>query len=313
MRQKEPIAHELAERTFGSWQSWSRRCRMSELFERVIVGYDASPESRDALRLGSVFAKATDAGLVVAAVGLPGAVETHLEDVRRQLPYGARPELVPIASGSVSRALSDLARTAHADLVVLGTSGHSPLELAMREGLADRLIHGALCAVAVASRGYRDDRDAGLRVIGVAYDGSLESCFALERAEALALRARASLRLIGVVEPVSGLGLAYGSYGYGDPSFGRDALYDTLERAADSLSPDVRAQTILASGRAADEIVRRAGVLDLLVTGSHCRGQLRRVLLGGVSTALVHAAPCPVLVVPRGTAKAGEGGGGENR
>jgi nucleotide-binding universal stress UspA family protein len=38
---------------------------------------------------------------------------------------------------------------------------------------------------------------------------------------------------------------------------------------------------------------------DLLVAGSRGYGPVMRVLLGSVSTQLVHTAPCPVLVVPR--------------
>jgi nucleotide-binding universal stress UspA family protein len=40
--------------------------------------------------------------------------------------------------------------------------------------------------------------------------------------------------------------------------------------------------------------------LDLLVVGSRRYGPIRRVLLGGVSVALVDRAHCPVLIVPRG-------------
>ena len=40
--------------------------------------------------------------------------------------------------------------------------------------------------------------------------------------------------------------------------------------------------------------------LDLLVVGSRRYGPVRRVLLGGVSVALIDHAHCPVLVVPRG-------------
>ena len=39
--------------------------------------------------------------------------------------------------------------------------------------------------------------------------------------------------------------------------------------------------------------------VDLLVLGSRGYGPVRRVLLGGVSTALVRSARCPVMVVPR--------------
>jgi nucleotide-binding universal stress UspA family protein len=37
---------------------------------------------------------------------------------------------------------------------------------------------------------------------------------------------------------------------------------------------------------------------DLLVAGSRGYGPVMRVLIGSVSTQLLHKAPCPVLVVP---------------
>jgi nucleotide-binding universal stress UspA family protein len=43
----------------------------------------------------------------------------------------------------------------------------------------------------------------------------------------------------------------------------------------------------------------QAADADLLVTGSRGYGPLRRVLIGSVSTPLMHSAPCPVMVVPR--------------
>jgi nucleotide-binding universal stress UspA family protein len=51
-------------------------------------------------------------------------------------------------------------------------------------------------------------------------------------------------------------------------------------------------------GPAIVEACEEAGA-DLLVAGSRGYGPVRRVLLGSVSTQLVHQAHCPVLVVPR--------------
>ena len=42
--------------------------------------------------------------------------------------------------------------------------------------------------------------------------------------------------------------------------------------------------------------------IDLMLVGSRGYGPMGRVLLGSVSSQLMHAAPCPVIVVPRGAA-----------
>jgi nucleotide-binding universal stress UspA family protein len=46
--------------------------------------------------------------------------------------------------------------------------------------------------------------------------------------------------------------------------------------------------------------------IDLMVLGSRGYGPVGRVLLGGVSTALVRMAPCSLLIVPRSVAPVGD-------
>ena len=51
----------------------------------------------------------------------------------------------------------------------------------------------------------------------------------------------------------------------------------------------------------ADGVARESADADLLVIGSRGYGPLRRVVLGSSTGRSLHAATCPVLVVPRRT------------
>jgi nucleotide-binding universal stress UspA family protein len=62
----------------------------------------------------------------------------------------------------------------------------------------------------------------------------------------------------------------------------------------------VDAETRLEWGDAAPVLVEISRGLDLLVLGSRAHSPVRRILLGGVSSDVLHGARCPVVVFPRG-------------
>ena len=75
-----------------------------------------------------------------------------------------------------------------------------------------------------------------------------------------------------------------------------DAVLKTMVARARELGVDPR--EVLVQGHAATSLIDYATDADLLVVGTRGRGGFAGLLLGSVSQAVVHRAPCPVVVVP---------------
>lgn len=138
----------------------------------------------------------------------------------------------------------------------------------------------------------------------LASDGSAQSKVARDLVAALALPQDAIVRI------VSALGTAPKLAGL--PGSMRDQLIAgttaTIERELAELAAPLerrglRVECAVLGGRAATAIVDDAGSshADLVVVGSHGRGELGSLLLGSVSAEVVDRAPCPILVA-RGSA-----------
>jgi nucleotide-binding universal stress UspA family protein len=80
----------------------------------------------------------------------------------------------------------------------------------------------------------------------------------------------------------------------------REHAGTVAEEAVEAARKDgVTATSELRQGVAVDEICAAAAETsaDLIVLGAHGWGALKRIVFGSVSTAVLHSAPCPVLIV----------------
>ena len=287
------------------------------MFRSIVIGYDAPGRGDEAVALAALLRDPREGTLLLTSayplapaltVGgfvvpeeidrLRDETKEMLAAARDALPAHARTRIRAVASESPPRVLTEIAEAEHADLVVVGSSQRGAIGRVLPGTTAERLLHGAPCAVAVAPRGYRG---GPVRHIGVAYDGSPEAEAALHAAQALAVELRAALTVYCVVEPTppSAAMIAAGTGAEWPSRTAKDRARHLLWAVSDNAPAGLKPETLLLQGEPAVEIAARAhGVIDLLFTGSRGYGPLRRALLGSVSGALLRDAGCPVVVTP---------------
>jgi nucleotide-binding universal stress UspA family protein len=277
------------------------------MFRRVVVGCDGTPQSYDALALAARLAERSGAGLMLSYVydQQPHWFST-VRDYERQrreeihsvlspalesLPDSVRVQSMPIGSSSPARGLHDLAEGEKADLLVLGSTHRGPLGRVLPGSVAEALLAGAPCAVAIAPNGYRD-RAGGFGVIGAGFDGSEEAERMLGSADRLASALGAGLRAIAVAEP---------HHFHRGNGRGEHPLEERLAEALAGLGRSPDSDGVLLEGRPAEALAEAACDVDLLVAGSRGYGPLHHVMLGSVSAPLMRNCPCPLILTPRGT------------
>ncbi len=278
-------------------------------FRHVIVAFDGSERSADALALG--LRLKDPAGVLTLACVVPaqrwhvGAhvhrpdapVPDELSDMfaeaRAKVPAGVRVrERAPMAA-SPARGLTELAESEGADLIVIGSSRHGDAGHIRLERTAGRLLQGAPCAVAIAPTDLRETEE--FRHVGVAYDDSPEARAALAVAYDIAARCSSAVTLYSSVPEIEP-----------DPHTARRHAETALDEAAERAPEGVNPRTVFLRGSPGTAINTASdGVIDLLVTGSRGYGPLQRALAGSVSEALTEGASHPVVVVPRPAAATG--------
>jgi nucleotide-binding universal stress UspA family protein len=254
----------------------------SSLFSRVIVGVDASPESRVAVRQAAalmdrgylellaaheIVYPAAVSGLVVAGRGddyaraSKEAATEALEQARRVAPDGV---VAKVVEGRPANALLEAAERERATVIAVGSHGHGRTVGILLGSTATEIVHRAPCSVLIA----RGEMRPRLRTIVVGIDGSSESAAAYAAASELADRLGAELW------PV---------VGHGGGQVDHEAVAALAPRREELPDDPVKA------------LVTASADADLLVVGS--RGLHGLKALGSVSERVAHQAHCSTLVV----------------
>jgi nucleotide-binding universal stress UspA family protein len=145
-----------------------------------------------------------------------------------------------------------------------------------------------------------------MKPIVLATDGSPSAAEATLHAVELARALGTTLIVVSVEQQATKPGAVYPGYAsvLAELTKGEsERVAGTLEQAAAiAAEAGVACDSVHARGPVPDAICRVAWRRDarMIVVGAHGWGPVRRVLHGSVSTAVVHEARCPVLVVPAG-------------
>lgn len=209
-------------------------------------------------------------------------VPPHVESVRRVCEIGTPASVI-----------LDAARSAAADLVVVGARGRGRVAELVMGSVSHRVLTHATCSTLVVKGSLGD-----LRRVLLAVEGPEDS-----------ERLRAWLHTHPFNKPVElSVMSVVPTPHYGDPTvipafeLWGEAVLKSLQELVNVVVTELNGTHYTATGRAlkgdpVETIAREAVGFDLLVVGSHGRKRLDRFLLGSVSHSVSHRAACPVLVV----------------
>jgi nucleotide-binding universal stress UspA family protein len=209
-------------------------------------------------------------------------------------------------AGTPATGILQEAERLRADLLVIGTHGHSGFERWMLGSVTEKVLRKAACPVLTVPPPVGDaprDPLAMLKRILCAVDFSDASLKGLEYALTLAKEADAELLMMHVIEGLPDAPDWQQPPGPAVIEYLRLSEENALRRLRAALPGDAQSwcepHMVLSTGKPHHEILRLARERDahLIVLGVHGRGAVDRFFFGSTTNQIVRAAPCPVLTV----------------
>lgn len=233
--------------------------------------------------------------------GIESALEETVAEAARQLSGEGRTVDEKVAVGRPSTLLRDEAKAFGADLIIVGSRGHSPIATMLLGSVSAEVIDHAPCPVLV-TRGTRIDR------IVLAHDGS-DNAFAAERIlRSWPIFRHARVDVVSVADSPEAWDVMM-SAEVGFPPERRGAVQEESRQQHEEIAEGA-SRRLTGEGHPAESVVpfgdpahlittvaAQHGV-DLIVMGTRGNTGLKRLILGSVARNVVTHARCSVLVVP---------------
>ena len=284
----------------------------------MILAVDGSTQSRDAVRSLAHFAPSDELTLVHAMVLpdldhpmiTPELRDQVIDELKEKLRQDGEalldqtqaevPQDFPTVRrvhqiGSPAQVVVETAKSAKADLILLGARGMGPVKEVVLGSVSHRVVLHAPCSIMVQKTPLQRIHNILLPV-----EGEVDTEVALKFLAAHPFRHPVNIEVMGVwPQPQVPWPVSLGQSKLLEDraiEHAQERLDEIIQRLA---AMNYQSTSTVGMGAPAYAILEQARMRkpDLIIMGSHARRGLSRFLLGSVSHTVLHRADCPVLIV----------------
>lgn len=277
----------------------------------VLVALDGSADSNAALPLARTIAETTGGSIwLLRVVAVSASADDHtathsaglsLECIAAELSKSGLDIHPVIREGGAAEEILHLSSEIRADVIVMRTRGRAGLERALFGSVAEDVLAQTHTPLVLVPPGGR--RISHIHKLLVPVDESPGTSLGLDTAITLAKATAASVDVLHVVVPISGLASAVGAAFY-DQAWDDEAL-NRAKSYVDAVAERLRGVGVPAHAEARVATTVAAAIVhsadqngdDIIVMSTHALSGMSRAIIGSVADAVVRTAHCPVLLV----------------
>ncbi|MEU1430177.1 universal stress protein [Nocardia sp. NPDC005746] len=193
----------------------------------------------------------------------------------------------------ITTALLD--RSRRAQVLVVGNRGLGALRRAVLGSVSTGVARQSHCPAVIVHGVSETEPESVTKPVVVGVDGSPNSAPAVEFAYEEAARRKVDLIAVHAWNDTTGFDAP--ALGWESIQKTEDVLLGSALAGYAARWPEVTVHRVVAWDTPARVLLHHAESAQLVVVGSHGRSGLTGMVLGSVSTTLLHTAPCPVVVV----------------